>query len=213
MYIYINQKRDFPAAVVSSSSFSQICMHINTYAVYIHVYCRHIRLVWAENEGGRVVSRQTLINLLNFHCLLLPLFPRVQCNWSLYEELGLSGRERRVFCRQRLRGRLQSVPGARHPLPSSVLRQRVLAQRFQVSGAAERESHFILNCVTQLPHLSAASHSKLLKEYEKGMTPNPDILCNKHIKFNHFHKYAVNTLGMWSHFQLILITSLIQFKW
>ncbi|KAK5849198.1 hypothetical protein PBY51_008858 [Eleginops maclovinus] len=37
--------------------------------------------------------------------------------------------------------------------------------------------------------------SKLLKEYEKGRTPNPDILCNKHIKFNHFHKYAINTLG------------------
>ncbi|XP_056280902.1 mitochondrial tRNA-specific 2-thiouridylase 1 [Pseudoliparis swirei] len=37
--------------------------------------------------------------------------------------------------------------------------------------------------------------SQLLKEYERGRTPNPDILCNKHIKFNHFHKYAVNTLG------------------
>lgn len=37
--------------------------------------------------------------------------------------------------------------------------------------------------------------SKLLKEYERGRTPNPDILCNKHIKFNHFHKYALNTLG------------------
>ncbi|XP_058481146.1 mitochondrial tRNA-specific 2-thiouridylase 1 [Solea solea] len=37
--------------------------------------------------------------------------------------------------------------------------------------------------------------SNLLKEYEKGRTPNPDILCNKHIKFNHFHKYAINTLG------------------
>ncbi|XP_017285415.1 mitochondrial tRNA-specific 2-thiouridylase 1 [Kryptolebias marmoratus] len=37
--------------------------------------------------------------------------------------------------------------------------------------------------------------SYLLKEYEKGRTPNPDILCNKHIKFNLFHKYAVNTLG------------------
>lgn len=37
--------------------------------------------------------------------------------------------------------------------------------------------------------------SKLLKDYEKGRTPNPDILCNKHIKFNHFHKYAINTLG------------------
>lgn len=37
--------------------------------------------------------------------------------------------------------------------------------------------------------------SNLLKEYERGRTPNPDILCNKHIKFNHFHQYAINTLG------------------
>lgn len=37
--------------------------------------------------------------------------------------------------------------------------------------------------------------SNLLKEYERGRTPNPDILCNKHIKFNYFHKYAINTLG------------------
>uniref|UniRef100_A0A665WZ80 Mitochondrial tRNA-specific 2-thiouridylase 1 n=1 Tax=Echeneis naucrates TaxID=173247 RepID=A0A665WZ80_ECHNA len=37
--------------------------------------------------------------------------------------------------------------------------------------------------------------SNLLKEYERGRTPNPDILCNKHIKFNHFHKYAIHTLG------------------
>lgn len=37
--------------------------------------------------------------------------------------------------------------------------------------------------------------SNLLKEYERGRTPNPDILCNKHVKFNHFHKYAINTLG------------------
>ncbi|KAF6730878.1 Mitochondrial tRNA-specific 2-thiouridylase 1 [Oryzias melastigma] len=37
--------------------------------------------------------------------------------------------------------------------------------------------------------------SYLLKEYEKGRTPNPDILCNKHIKFNHFHKYSIHTLG------------------
>ncbi|CAK6949787.1 mitochondrial tRNA-specific 2-thiouridylase 1 [Scomber scombrus] len=41
--------------------------------------------------------------------------------------------------------------------------------------------------------------SNLLKEYEKGRTPNPDILCNKHIKFNHFHKYAINTLAVRLH--------------
>lgn len=45
-------------------------------------------------------------------------------------------------------------------------------------------------------YLSFASVSNLLNEYEKGRTPNPDILCNKLIKFNHFHKYALNTLGM-----------------
>lgn len=37
--------------------------------------------------------------------------------------------------------------------------------------------------------------SNLLKEYARGRTPNPDILCNKHIKFDHFHKYAIHTLG------------------
>ncbi|XP_020307731.1 mitochondrial tRNA-specific 2-thiouridylase 1 [Oncorhynchus kisutch] len=37
--------------------------------------------------------------------------------------------------------------------------------------------------------------TNLLKEYEKGRTPNPDILCNKHIKFNHFYNYAINGLG------------------
>lgn len=29
-----------------------------------------------------------------------------------------------------------------------------------------------------------------LKEYEKGRTPNPDILCNKYIKFDSFYEYA-----------------------
>lgn len=30
-----------------------------------------------------------------------------------------------------------------------------------------------------------------LDEYKKGRTPNPDILCNKHIKFDAFRKYAI----------------------
>ena len=29
-----------------------------------------------------------------------------------------------------------------------------------------------------------------LRDYEKGRTPNPDILCNKHIKFKHFFDFA-----------------------
>ena len=34
----------------------------------------------------------------------------------------------------------------------------------------------------------------MVKDYESGITPNPDILCNRHIKFNHFIKYAQTKL-------------------
>ncbi|XP_077329638.1 mitochondrial tRNA-specific 2-thiouridylase 1 isoform X2 [Lithobates pipiens] len=37
--------------------------------------------------------------------------------------------------------------------------------------------------------------SSFLNEYEKGRTPNPDIMCNKHIKFNSFLTYAIENLG------------------
>ncbi len=31
-----------------------------------------------------------------------------------------------------------------------------------------------------------------ISEYEAGRTPNPDLLCNKYIKFGHFAKYALD---------------------
>lgn len=34
-----------------------------------------------------------------------------------------------------------------------------------------------------------------LSEFKAGRTPNPDILCNKHVKFNAFLNYAIEDLG------------------
>lgn len=38
-------------------------------------------------------------------------------------------------------------------------------------------------------------NSDLIKDYENGCTPNPDILCNRHIKFDIFYKYAKEELN------------------
>lgn len=37
--------------------------------------------------------------------------------------------------------------------------------------------------------------SSFLQDYQRGLTPNPDILCNKYIKFNAFLKYAISKHG------------------
>ena len=37
--------------------------------------------------------------------------------------------------------------------------------------------------------------SKLIQGYENGMTPNPDVLCNRFIKFDAFYDYAINHLS------------------
>ena len=37
-----------------------------------------------------------------------------------------------------------------------------------------------------------AVFKNFIEEYERGRTPNPDILCNKYIKFDHFLRFAEN---------------------
>lgn len=37
--------------------------------------------------------------------------------------------------------------------------------------------------------------SEMIRDYQNGITPNPDILCNRRVKFNHFVDYATNKLG------------------
>ncbi|XP_039756967.1 mitochondrial tRNA-specific 2-thiouridylase 1 isoform X1 [Pararge aegeria] len=38
--------------------------------------------------------------------------------------------------------------------------------------------------------------SVVLREYEKGLTPNPDILCNRYIKFDSFFEHCRNNLAV-----------------
>lgn len=37
--------------------------------------------------------------------------------------------------------------------------------------------------------------STLLSDYERGFTPNPDILCNRYLKFGSFFNYAKRVWG------------------
>lgn len=36
--------------------------------------------------------------------------------------------------------------------------------------------------------------SNFIKDYQNGLTPNPDILCNRQIKFNLFYKHAIEDM-------------------
>ncbi len=38
-------------------------------------------------------------------------------------------------------------------------------------------------------------YSQMVQAYEDGTTPNPDVLCNKHVKFGAFFKHATQVMG------------------
>lgn len=44
-------------------------------------------------------------------------------------------------------------------------------------------------------YVSLTRFSVMLQSYEEGITPNPDVLCNRHIKFGCLLKYAVDKMG------------------
>ncbi|EDW00202.1 mitochondrial tRNA-specific 2-thiouridylase 1 [Drosophila grimshawi] len=57
-----------------------------------------------------------------------------------------------------------------------------------------RQLQIELRQVNYVKQYWTAVFSQFLDDYQQGLTPNPDILCNKHIKFDLFHRHALDTL-------------------
>lgn len=50
------------------------------------------------------------------------------------------------------------------------------------------------HCRCKLILTNAKTISNFLHDYETGLTPNPDILCNKHIKFDAFYRHCTESM-------------------
>ncbi|WP_036452897.1 tRNA 2-thiouridine(34) synthase MnmA [Mycoplasma buteonis] len=67
-------------------------------------------------------------------------------------------------------------------------------QDYQDAQAVANKLGFPLHRVDFVQEYWDNVFENFIEEYKKGRTPNPDILCNKYIKFNAFAKYAFNEL-------------------
>jgi tRNA-uridine 2-sulfurtransferase len=64
------------------------------------------------------------------------------------------------------------------------------AQDYQDARASARELGIVLHRVSFEPEYRQQVFARFLDEYRRGRTPNPDILCNREIKFGVCQHYA-----------------------
>lgn len=66
---------------------------------------------------------------------------------------------------------------------------------YQDASLVSKKLGIPLHYVNFVKHYWNYVFTHFIKDYELGYTPNPDILCNKHIKFDYFIRYAQENLG------------------
>jgi len=71
------------------------------------------------------------------------------------------------------------------------------AQDYQDARAAARELGIVLHRVSFEPEYRERVFAEFLDEYRRGRTPNPDVLCNREIKFGVCLHYAQRLGARW----------------
>jgi tRNA-specific 2-thiouridylase len=71
------------------------------------------------------------------------------------------------------------------------------AQDYQDARAAARELGIVLHRVSFEPEYRERVFAEFLDEYRRGRTPNPDVLCNREIKFGVCLHYAQRLGAQW----------------
>src|ERR1700694_2948311 len=71
------------------------------------------------------------------------------------------------------------------------------AQDYQDARATARELGIVLHRVSFALEYQQQVFARFLAEYRRGRTPNPDVLCNREIKFGICQRYARRLGGRW----------------